>query len=177
MSLVFDRPSAKASLAYAVGQHLIKASASPTPVYGLAGRLYVSQSGWGLLSVPNAFLRGAFDALHEPGAELPTNSRGNVNAHISVFNKADLEQIGGADKLTERGHTFRYTLGPVKSVTPPDDELGKVWLIEVRSPELEKLRKSYGLSALPHDNKYKFHITIGVRKKNVLFDNSVSKAT
>lgn len=158
-------------------QGIVKAGEDgPTTSYGLAGRLYVSKSGWGLLSVPNALVRGAFDALDEQGVELPTNDDGMLQAHISVFRPEDIEQIGGKDKLTERGHSFRYTLGRVKTVTPQGwDEMSKVWMIEAHSPALERLRKSYGLSALPKDGRFKFHITIGVRRKHILTNSDVSK--
>jgi hypothetical protein len=46
-------------------------AARPELSYSLRGRLYASSSGWLLLSVPNALARGAFDALNEPGVELP----------------------------------------------------------------------------------------------------------
>jgi hypothetical protein len=184
MSLLNPRkPPNLAQVAYAVGHEytheFVKAADSkPTLSYGLAGRLIVSASGWGLLTVPNALVRGAFDALDEPGVELPpSGSDEGLSAHISVFRKKDIDEIGGPSKLTERGHSFRYTLGQVKVVSPAGwDEISKAWLIEVHSPELEKLRKSYNLSALPNDGKYKFHITIGVRRKNVLRDSGVSKA-
>jgi len=152
---------------YELSHDFVKVSSKPWLSYGLAGKLYISNSGWGLLSVPNALVHGAFDALEEPGVELPRQDSGTFNAHISVFRKDEIDKIGGSGKIRERGHTFRYTLGPVKCVKPYGwDEMSKVWMIEVHSPELQNLRKSYGLSALPKDNRFKFHITIGVRRKN-----------
>jgi len=89
----------------------------------------------------------------------------------------EIEEIGGSDKIVERGRDFHFTLGPVRSTVPGGwPEMSKVWFIEVRSPELKKLRKSYGLTPLPHNNEYQFHITVAVRKKNVLGDNAVAKA-
>ena len=130
--------------------------------------LYASKSGWLLLSVPNALARGAFDALNEPGVELPPD----FNAHISVIRPEELAEKGlTQDSITERGHDFRYTLGPVRTVSPHGwDEISKVWYIEVNSPDLEKVRKSYGLSPLPNSNQFKFHITFATRKKNVILD-------
>lgn len=155
---------------------LFKAAGDPTVSYSLVGDLYVTPKGWAMLDVPNALVRGAFDALHEPGAELPYNSDGKLHGHISVIRPEELERIGGPDKLTERGHQFRYTLGPLKEVRPDGWEgVSRVWFISVRSPELEKLRRSYGLSSKPNDDKYDFHITIGRRAVNVLKDNDVVK--
>jgi hypothetical protein len=150
--------------------------------YPLAGRLYLAKSGWLLLSVPNALVRGVFDALTEPGAELPTagvfnvpNVKGDlVNAHISVLTAAEVASIG-ADKINERGHMFGYTLGGLKEIDVKNvDGVSKVWAIQVSSPGLSALRKSYGLSALPNDD-HPFHITVAARRKGVLLDNGKSK--
>lgn len=175
MSLINPFPNkSDDEIAYEATKSWVKESATTIAEtsFGLAGRLFVSNSGWLLLSVPNALVRGAYDALHEQGAELPTYE-GKFNAHISVMTAQELEQIGGASKISERGHTFRYTLGRVKTVEPDGwPEVGRVWLIEVYSPELQTLRKSYGLSPLP---KHPFHITIGIRKRKVLYENDVKK--
>jgi 8-oxo-dGTP pyrophosphatase MutT (NUDIX family) len=147
----------------------------------LSGRLHVAQSGWLLLSVPNALVRGVYDALTAPGTELPLAGALNVpnvkpdvlNAHISVMTADEVNKIG-ADKISERGHTFRYALGTLKEVPVQNiDGVSKVWVIQVSAPELATLRKSYGLS--PYPKGHPFHITVAVRRKSVLQENSVSK--
>jgi len=174
MSLLFPDTQSAAAF-YRIGK---EAAERPELSYGLAGRLYLSKSGWILLSVPNALARGAFEALYEPGAELPVDDEGVFNAHVSVLRPEEIERIpGGADAITERGKVFRYTLGPVRSVVPHGwAEMSRCWFIEVNSPELEKFRKSYGLSALPKDGEFRFHCTFAVRRKGVLRENEVSKA-
>jgi len=158
------------------GLYLIKRGASPELSYDMHGELYLSKSGWILLSVPNSLVRGSFDALGVVGAELPPGPDGKLNAHISVIRPEELEQIGGADKVTERGKQFKYRIKSLKTVVPSSwPEISKVWMLEVQSPELENLRKSYGLSARPKDNKYEFHITIAVRRKHVLKENEIVK--
>lgn len=151
----------------------------PTISYGMTGKLYLSKSGWLMLAVPNAVVRGAFAALNEPGVELPLDDDGKLSAHISVIRPEELETIpGGAGAITERGKDFAYTLGPIRSVTPNGWKgVSKVWLIEVRSPGLKKFRKSYSLTALPNDNKFQLHITVAIRKVGALGENDVSKAT
>lgn len=151
-----------------------KQAAVPAKVYALSGRLYLSKSGWLLLSVPNSLVRGAYDALDEVGISLPVNEAGVLEAHISVMDPDEIASIGGSDKITERGHFFTYSTGPVKSVEPSGwAEMSRVWYITVDSPDLRSLRKSYGLEPLRkgHDQ----HITIAVRRKNVLRDNNISK--
>ena len=160
---------------------LAKSSKTASAEYHLSGRLYLAKSGWLLLSVPNALVRGVFDAMSHAGAELPLAGTLNVpnvdkdllNAHISVLTSDEVASVG-ANKINERGHSFRYSLGPVKEITPKNiDGVSKLWVIQISSPELSTLRKSYGLSALPKDEP--FHITVAVRKRNVLRDNDVSK--
>lgn len=156
---------------------LCKAAGVPETVKALVGSLYVSKSGWLLLSVPNALGRGAFDALNEQGAEMPLKN-GQYNAHITVMSPDDIEQIGGPDRITERGHQFHYTLGPVQVVEPDGwDDMDRAWFIQVHSPELERLRRSYGLSSLPKQDRYRFHITFAVRRRKVLGRNPVEKGT
>lgn len=133
--------------------------------YPLEGRLYVSRSGWVLLSVPNRLVQGAYTSLREPGAELPKNRRGVLQAHISVMHPSELEAIGGPDRLVERGRTFRYTLDRLESVKPLNPNWERVWMLRAYSPELEQLRKSYGLSPRPNQNRFHFHITVAVRPK------------
>jgi hypothetical protein len=177
---VIKRAKEEAEKLYSVSHAhtmLVKNAGDATTAYALSGELYASKSGWILLDVPNALVRGAFDALNEPGVELPPKQSGGLNAHISVMRPEELAKIGGVDKITERGHHFHYTLGPIKEVKPSGwDEMSKVWYIQVRSPELQDLRKSYGLSAKPNDDKFDFHITIAVRRKKVLQSNEVAKA-
>jgi hypothetical protein len=147
----------------------------------LSGRLYLSKNGWLFLSVPNALVRGVYDALTAPGAELPTSGVWNIegdkadllNAHISVMTADEVNKIG-PDKINERGHMFGYSMGALKEIEQPANHLSRVWAIQVSSPALSALRKSYGLSALPNGD-HAFHITVAVRRKNVLRNNDVSR--
>lgn len=143
----------------------------------LTGRLVLSSGGWLLLEVPNAFVRGAFSALSIPGIELPTSgSTGQLKAHISVMRKEEVDAIG--KKISETGKLFRYRLGRLHELRPYGwPEMEKVWLMRVHSPELSKLRVSYGLPPLPVRNRktLPFHITVAVRRKGVLQIGTVSK--
>jgi len=141
--------------------HLTKSAADATLSYGLTGQLQLSRTGWLVLKVPNAIGHGAFQALNEPGVEMPlSESLGHYNAHISVMRPSEVEQLGGPDKIKERGKNFSFTLGPVRSVNPAGwEEMSKAWFISVRSPELMKLRKAYGLDK----PKYPFHLTFAVK--------------
>jgi hypothetical protein len=168
-----DGPGPLAEIAYALGRAFVKhASADdpPQPAYDLSGLLYLSSTGWLMLSVPNAMVHGIFSALDAPGVELPPGgATGKFNAHISVMRPDEVELIGGADAITERGKRFAYTLGRLYAAEPDGwPEMAKVWFVRVHSPALQDFRKSYGLSPLPSDGKYDFHVTIGVRRRGVL---------
>lgn len=160
---------------YAAGFSLMKAAGDAVPTYSLSGRLYLSSSGWLLLAVPNNLVRGAFEAMHEPGVALPPD----FNAHVSVCRPEEVEAMGGPEAITERGKTFRYQLGPIKTVEPAGwSGMSRVWFISVTSPELSAFRRSYGLPSQPRrgDEELPFHITVAVRRKHILNTNEVSKA-
>jgi len=147
--------------------------------YPFSGRLIQSSSGWVMLEIPNALVRGAFNALDVPGAELPLKD-GKLNAHISVMRPEELERIGGVSKITEIGKRFKFRLGLLYEVKPAGwAEMDKVWMFRVISPELNSLRKSYGLPPNPMrgDKELKLHATVAVRRKGVLRVGEVSKAS
>lgn len=157
-----------------LGFDLVKAAAVPEPAW-LQGRLYLSPSGWLLLSVPNAFVRGVFSAMSEPGAQLPLVDSA-LSAHISVMRPDEIEGIGGPEKVTERGKAFQYSPRNFVQLDPAGwPEMSRVWMVQVNSPDLQKLRRSYGLSGLPNNDKYDFHITCAVRRRGVLGHNDLSK--
>ena len=85
--------------------------------------------------------------------------RGGTGAHVSVALSEEVEDID----IKEVGKNFSFTLGKLVSLKPEGwDEMKKVWFFEVKSPELEKLRKKYNLPAKIHGHE--FHITVGVEK-------------
>ncbi len=166
--------------AYARGFDHVKQAGDATSTLSLSGRLYASSSGWLLLSVPNAIVRGLFDALDEPGIELPSrntnDAKSTLNAHVSIMTADEVESLGGVDKISERGHSFRYQLGPIKTVAPKTwNGVSRVWYCTVLSPELRELRRSYGLSPQPHGD-WDFHITVAIRKSGILGTNPIRKA-
>ncbi len=153
-----------------------KKAADHKPSYSLSGMLYMGPAGFLLLSVPNALVRGVFSAMDEPGIELPKGPNDEpFVAHITVMRPEELAAIGGADKITERGKRFSYRLGGLVSVEP--ERYAKAWLLRVHSPELQALRRSYGLSSLPHDGEWDFHVTVAVRKRGVLGRNETRKGS
>jgi hypothetical protein len=161
----------------------IKLASEQTPAYNLSGLFYVrndsdGDKAWGLLTVPNALVRGVFDAMTEPGIELPLHDN-KLNAHITVFRPEEIALLGGPAALdNDRGKTFKYTIGRLVSLEPQGwRDMAKAFVLRVHSPELQLLRLSYGLSSRPNNGQFDFHITCGVVRKGVLGRTSTSKNT
>ena len=176
---ITDRPEYVAGNAFG---WLYRGNKQAATNYPLVGRLYLAKSNWLLLSVPNALVRGVYDALSAPGAELPLAGALNVpnvkedvlNAHISVMTADEVEKVG-PDKINERGHMFSYTLGAMTEITPKNVAgVSKIWAIQITSPALSALRRSYGLPSFLNDD-HPFHITVAIRRTGVLHSNEISK--
>ena len=156
--------------AYEVGEKTAAAEAG-NPSYELAGMLYLSRrqddDHWLLLSVPNALVRGVYDALDVTGAELPPGPEGRLNAHITVARPEEIRQAGGPEAFrADRGRRFRYSLGRIVSLRPAGwPEMERAWVVRVHSPELRRLRESHGLTGRPNQDRYDFHVTVAVRPK------------
>lgn len=162
------------------GQFVEKLAADMQPANNMTGTFYISEHNgrpWGNLAVPNAIVRGVFQAMSEPGIELPPGDDDKLNAHITVIRPEEIMAVGGADKFkADRGKQFNYSIGRLVSVTPRGwDEMSKAWMLRVHSTALTELRKSYSLSAKPNNDKHDFHISVAVRRKKVLQRGEISK--
>jgi hypothetical protein len=179
---VTDGPPAWTTTLYALGQKLVKAAQPGVVAYNLVGTLYLdSASGWLLLSVPTALVRGLFAAMSEPGIELPPGYDGSaqVGSHIPVMSPAEIARAGGSDKINERGKQFSYSVGRLVTVDadghPEAATIDRAWALTIHSQELQQLRRSYGLSGLPHGGESAFRILCAIRRNKVLGRNDVSK--
>jgi hypothetical protein len=111
-----------------------------------------------VLEVPEDFAESVFEAVKQPGMEKPPRYR----PHISVFTDEEVKKIG---ELKEAGQEFEFTIVDIVSVEPQGwKEMDRAYFIRCRSPQLEELRRKYGLSSLPFGD-HPFHITIAVIPK------------
>jgi hypothetical protein len=156
------------------GVALVKSAGAAAVAYDLAGTLQRLASGAVVVSVPAALVRGVFAALHAPGLELPSDDAG-LPAHVAVFRPDEVEAVGGPETITERGKQFRYTLGRLWKADDPVPGIAACYYLRVHSPELQALRRSYGLSPLPGDGQNDFHVVVAVRRKGVLGRNGTAK--
>jgi len=143
----------------------------------MAGLLQVTKSNHLIVGVPTALVRGVFDAMNEPGISLPSAVDGGfLRAGIVVMTPSELESIGGSAKVSERGKQYPYMLGNLVEVPARGwPGVSACWHLRIKSPELGKLRRSYGLpSKLEGDSD--FSIVVACRKSGVLASNATSKA-
>lgn len=116
-----------------------------------------------VLAVPFDLIRGVNSALGIPGISLPDPSRSingmvggpsqgsgslDVYSEICVIPSDEMEVVDM--DIRERGKEFRYGLGPVVEITNNRSvDVEKKWAIKITSPELQAVRRSYGLPSLP----------------------------
>jgi hypothetical protein len=143
----------------------------------MTGLLQATSSGYLLVGVPTALARGIYDAMDEPGISFPAAVDGGaLRAGIVVMTPEELESLGGASSITERGKQFPYQLGGLEEAPATNwPGVSVCWHLRIYSPELGKLRRSYGLpTKVEGDND--FSIVVACRKTGVLTSNPVSKA-
>lgn len=144
----------------------------------MSGLLQVTSTNYLIVAVPTALVRGIFDAMHEPGISLPSSIDGGaVRAGIVVMTPEELTMAGGADKITERGKPYTYVLDGLEEAQAKNwPGISTCWHLKVKSPELGRLRRSYGLPT-KLEGDCEFSIVVACRKIGVLAANAVSKTT
>lgn len=134
----------------------------------LSKALYLEQtgtlkhrSGYLYLDVSNKFISDLLPLLQTRGKITPPSGfgkKGSKGAHISVIYKNELNfPIGMLPELGKKFSFYVLDIGTAQKNKKGVDQ--KIWMIRTVSPELEKLRKKYGLSPLCHGED--FHITLG----------------
>lgn len=129
----------------------------------LRGKVLQTDDGFVFVNVSNDIINGFFSALEEEGAEQPPyreSKYSGIGAHISVM---DAEEI--KDRvLDEKGKSIRYRVTGVFQVDPDRGKMERIWALDVDSPDLEEIRRRYGLS--PKLRGHNFHITFAVRNRS-----------
>lgn len=78
-----------------------------------------------------------------------------IGSHVSVMYEKETANLN----IEEVNRSFNFTLNKLKLV----ESKGKsYYVLEIESPELEKLRLKYGLTKLL--NRFKFHITVAIKE-------------
>jgi hypothetical protein len=120
----------------------------------MEGKLAVNSEGFGYLKVDDDYIRTLFPmlGLQNEGFRPPPYYRrtDSPGAHISVF------YVNERIKPSELGQTFHFDL---EKITIVKSRYSNFVVLQVNSPELENLRKKYGLS--PKLFGHDFHISLG----------------
>jgi hypothetical protein len=142
-------------------------SAEKEPInISLTGKLKQNNEGFVYMDIPDEFLFGLFDLLDKGKAKKPPyfgKTDDKVGAHVSVMNGEEVEE-NDIKNITELGKEYDFELGKLKSVDPEGWKgMSQVYFLQIKCPELEKLRQKY---KLPKKIKgHEFHITFGIEKE------------
>lgn len=130
--------------------------------FQLVGTLKQAPDGFVYIDVPDELLLGFLQAIGDKKAKKPpyfTRKYNNIGAHISVIYCDELE----GNEIEEIGNEYKYTISNLQSIKPQHWKgVNRIWLLNVKCPELQNLRAKYGLSKKiqGHD----FHITVAMNK-------------
>jgi len=132
------------------------------------GILKEKSNGYLYLDVSDEYIVQAIDLIDVPGKMLPSRDytkQNGIGAHISVIfeNERCREQIY---EVLEVGQEFSFSIKELGTLQARNDR-DKIWVLAIDAPELEALRKSYGLPPLARDQD--FHITIGLEVRKNFF--------
>jgi hypothetical protein len=115
------------------------------------------------VDLDDAYIHSLIPFIQEEGFQEPPyfGNPYTEGAHISVVYPDEMEKYG-IKKIPECGELIYFTPKACKIEHPPKWKgIDEVYFIVVEAPQLEMIRKKYGL---PLQN-FDFHITIGVKPK------------
>lgn len=123
------------------------------------GVLKEDKEGFVYLKVDDGYINQLFPKLANSEYAIPPYFRrpDSPGAHISVFIVGERHRTG---EIKELGQKYSFQISHLASVPP---RTHKFIVLQVSSPELEQLRKKYGLPPLLKGHE--FHITIGEKKE------------
>lgn len=128
----------------------------------MEGKLMMKSDGFGYLKVDDEYIHTLFPmlGLKKEGFQEPPyfRTRKAPGAHISVF--YEKEKV----IPEEVGRYFRFELKQIVIIKPSENTSYVV--LQVKSPELEKLREKYGLS--PKLFGHDFHISLAKKTRHFI---------
>jgi len=145
---------------FAIG---LKKFASDAKDVVFTGKLKQTSDGFVFVDIPNSIFDGFIPLLSEAERPPKDEKHEDIGAHITVIKKKEISE--NDIDFQDSGKNIEYKVRGLEEVEDPDgwDEMKKVWFLKVDAPELEDIRKSYGLPA--RIKNHDFHITIGVQKR------------
>lgn len=122
-----------------------------------------SEDGFLYVDIDDAYIHKLITFLEEEGFQEPPyfGKPGLVGAHISVAYYDEARELG-LGEIEECGQLIVFTPKKCQVVHPPKwKETESLYIITVEAPELDRIRKKYGLPRREHE----FHITVGIKPK------------
>ena len=131
--------------------------------FSLSGILKADE-GFVYVDIEDGFIYRFIDQSSKEGFDLPPYfGPGLVGAHITVIYPDELQQYGLKD-FEGLGERIPFELKECQIVFPKSWEgVEQVFLVTVEAPILDEFREKYGLPK----RKYDYHITLGVKLKNL----------
>lgn len=129
------------------------------PHYGI---LKISE-GFIYVDLDDDYIHKLVSFIQKEGFQEPPyfGSSDLVGAHISVAYPEEAEKYG-IENLEEYGEKIPFTLKECQIAHPTKLQgIEQVYFIVIEAPELDRIRKKYGLPK----KQYDFHITIGAKPK------------
>lgn len=126
--------------------------------YQWQGTLRETEDGFVYVDLDDDFIHGLIRYIEPYGFIEPPyfDKPGLVGAHISLFYVGEKPK----ESVEEIGQEFSFTPISTQIVKPSSwENVEEVFIIEVDSPDLERIRSKYNLEK----REIPFHITIGVR--------------
>ncbi len=119
-------------------------------------------AGFVYVDVDDEFIHQLVTFIQEDGFEEPPyfGNADLIGAHITVMYPDEVKNYG-IGEIQEAGEIIYFTPIECKVVHPPQwKEIDEVFFVVVEAPQLDQIRKKYGLPK----REYDFHTTIGVKK-------------
>lgn len=130
-----------------------------------SGVIKQSDDGFTYVKVDDKIVDGLFAIMdkNDNPVKPPYFGKDGIGAHISMISSEEGEKM--EEKIKEIGREVKFKLGNIVSLNPEGwDEMDHVWFVQVKCPEISKIRKRYGLPATYNGMGHKFHITFAVRR-------------
>lgn len=126
---------------------------------------------WASLEIDPTIPALVFASLKDQGKLVDVEPKFD-HAHITVVKNDEAKQL--IDKFGDEwkdklgGGTYEFSLADVIDLDPEGwDEMKRVWFLQVDSPQLQQVRRSVGLKALPQaddgSGSQPFHVTFACR--------------
>jgi hypothetical protein len=131
------------------------------------GIVYLSADGYLYVPVSRKLTGGAFMMLGQLGIVVPTGLP--EYGRLIIATPQELKQI--STLVNERGKSVNFTMTGLVDEGPSRD-YSKVFYLEFKGSDLDKIRTSYGL-AVQYPNRYK--VAYAARPLSVFSNNNVSK--